>query len=255
MIQKRKSMLSSNVGGAYLYNHQYSIMFYLLVVVATQLTNTFTTMTTIAHPSFNTLSHYAGLKTTNQFCEGQTSLLTSLLFPCNHYFFIQPIIPCKRCIHSKKLQFSTNCFSIPNNYLEVYGDSGPDYTKYNKQPASKLVVQLIVQKGAQLFWDNQFRRGMETDTLLQFFTAYCENQMIGEKPVEFFDNMYYNNKLDLVNGEGSLRFGGCTEIKGTRQSIVTAAMQDEKVLFYSFNPSSSMIDFRCNCPWIPSYLR
>ena len=61
---------------------------------------------------------------------------------------------------------------------------------------------------------------------------------------DYFDYRYHDG-IDLVNGESGsmLKLGGCTEIKGTQESLITAAKRKENVIFHSLDPHHKFIDF------------
>ena len=76
----------------------------------------------------------------------------------------------------------------------------------------------------------------------KIFESICHNRMLGHS-VKYFDYKYHNGAA-LVTGQdnSSLTLGGCKAIKGTTGNLITAARQDEHVLFYSFDPQYPLID-------------
>jgi hypothetical protein len=110
--------------------------------------------------------------------------------------------------------------------------------------SSKLVLSKLIQKNAIFMWNLMVSLSVERGKFgWKIFETYCQNRMLGE-PKEYFDYKYHNGtKLVIGPSASSLKLGGCTTIKGTRENLITAAKSDEHVLFYSLSRNHVLIDF------------
>jgi hypothetical protein len=132
----------------------------------------------------------------------------------------------------------------PKSVIMAYIDSGLKYTTINVQPVSGHIVRLILKKYDKCLWDKILYLGVERGAKgWKLFEEYCHNQMTREKPIKFFDYKHCNNTIDFVPGIKPLILGRCKEIKGTRQSPISLAKEEEKVLFYPLDTSYPSIDF------------
>jgi hypothetical protein len=128
--------------------------------------------------------------------------------------------------------------------LMTYIDSGPEYTSINVQLASGHVARLILKQFDERLWDKMLYLGVDRGAKgWKLFEEYCHNQMTREEHIKFFDYKYCNNAMNFVHGVKPLILGGCKEIKGTKQSLITLAKEEEKVLFYPLDEFYPLIDF------------
>jgi hypothetical protein len=138
----------------------------------------------------------------------------------------------------------TFCSNPQMSVLMAYIDSGQEYTTISVQPVSGHIVRLILKNFDKCLWDKMLYLGVDKCAIgWKLFEEYCHNQMTREEHIKFYDYKYCNNAMDFVHGIKPLILGGCKEIKGTRQSLISLAKEEEKVLFYPLDTSHQSIDF------------
>ena len=132
----------------------------------------------------------------------------------------------------------------PKSALMVYENSCEgNFWSFNVVVASKLVLTKLEKKNSIFMWELMVSQSVEQGgSGWKIFENICHNRMLGDIR-EYFDYKYfYGSKL--VNGDknSSLKLGGCKSIKGTQRSLITAAKQQEHVLFYSLDSQYKFID-------------
>ena len=134
----------------------------------------------------------------------------------------------------------------PKSLLMVYeGSNDNSFRTVNVAVSSKFVLSKLIEKNADFMWKLMISLSVEYGGYgWKIFESYCQERLLGA-PKEYFDCKYHNG-TDLVPMQNtlSLKLGGCSAIKGTRENLITAASKNkDQTLFYSLDPNHVFIDF------------
>lgn len=135
----------------------------------------------------------------------------------------------------------------PKSRIMAYGCVDPNFENYTVAVVSRRVARLLVNEHIKVLWNVILDRGgARGTTTWQIFETYCHILMLGDCYKEYYDYMYHDGFVlqDITNTSfPPLQLGGCSDIKGTHDELITAAKRKENVVFYSFDRSYPQIDF------------
>lgn len=134
----------------------------------------------------------------------------------------------------------------PQSIIMVYKYCGMNFKKFSVEVSSHRVMQLLVTNKMTIFWNLILSGdGIFGNAAWQVFEVYCKNLMLGGVSKNFYDHKYHNGTEWWMDLTSTLQLGGCSKIKGTRQSIIAAAKgkENEDIVFYSMNPTNKFMDF------------
>ena len=132
----------------------------------------------------------------------------------------------------------------PVSSLLVYGRTPDDnFQKCAVTVSSQLVLSELVDRHATYMWNRMKNLMIEGGGFgWKIFEAFCRNRMLGK--AKKYSKYQYHDGIDLVNKQPKsfLKLGGCSVIKGTLESLVSAAKRNERVLYYSLGTSHEFMD-------------
>ena len=132
----------------------------------------------------------------------------------------------------------------PNSLLMVYESSiDGNFRRFNVAVSSKLVLTKLLKKNSIFMWNLMVSLSAEEGGFgWKIFESICHNRMLGHS-MEYFDNKYHDGTNFVGGRTEPLKLGGCKSIKGILANLITAAKQEEHVLFYSLDPKYPLFDF------------
>jgi HeH/LEM domain/Retrotransposon hot spot protein len=137
----------------------------------------------------------------------------------------------------------------PKSIIMVYNCPNMIFKKYSVAVSSRRVTRLLVERKMNVLW-NSILQSDSTSSFAtwQIFETYCQNLMLGDNTMKFYDYKYHDGTRLIEATDVSrtpLHLGGCSKIKGTQQNLFAAAkrQESEHVLFYSLNTRNEFIDF------------
>ena len=133
----------------------------------------------------------------------------------------------------------------PVSSLLVYGRTPDDnFQKCALTVSSQLVLSELVDRHATYMWNRMKSCSVEQCGFgWKIFETYCRNRMLSK--AKKYSKYQYHDGIDLVNKQPKsfLKLGGCSVIKGTLESLVSAAKRNERVIYYALGPSHKFVDF------------
>ena len=134
--------------------------------------------------------------------------------------------------------------SDPKSLLMVY-ERTPDYNFQNFAVAisSQRVLLKLVDRNNVFLWNLMISVSVEDGLGWKIFEAICRNRMLGN--AKYYKKYRYHNGTDLVNRTPAspLKLGGCSRIQGIQGNLISAARENERVLYYSLDFKHEFIDF------------